>query len=120
MSSARSLEPEGVYDRFHELLADVISHDGVIVSSFDAAGEVFHCEYAWADGERLDASIFPPLPLNRSGGGMQSRVIMSGEPLLVNDVGEQVKERRHLLPGRLGGRAARRSPRPGPRRRGPR
>jgi PAS domain S-box-containing protein len=87
-----TLEPEGVYDRFHELLADVIQHDGVIVSSFDTETEVFHCEYAWADGERLDASIFPPMPLNREGGGMQSRVIMSGESLLVNDVREQVKD----------------------------
>jgi len=87
-----TLEPEDVYDRFHELLADVIQHDGVIVSSFDTETEVFRCEYAWADGASLDASIFPPLPLNREGGGMQSRVIMSGEPLLVNDVREQVKD----------------------------
>jgi two-component system phosphate regulon sensor histidine kinase PhoR len=86
-----TVEPEGIYDRFHELLADVIQHDGVIVSSFDADAELFHCEYAWADGERLDASIFPPLPLNREGGGMQSRVIMSGDSLLVNDVRERVK-----------------------------
>jgi PAS domain S-box-containing protein len=87
-----TVEPDGVYDRFHELLADVIQHDGVIVSSFDVETEIFHCEYAWADGERLDASIFPPMPLNREGGGMQSRVIMSGESLLVNDVREQVKD----------------------------
>ena len=87
-----TVEPDGVYDRFHELLADVIQHDGVVFSSFDTVTEVFHCEYAWADGERLDASIFPPLPLNREGGGMQSRVIMTGESLLVNDVREQVKD----------------------------
>ena len=91
-SWARPSSRRRVYDRFHELLADVIPHDGVIVSSFDTETEVFHCEYAWADGERLDASIFPPLPLNREGGGMQSRVIMSGESLLVNDVREQVKD----------------------------
>ena len=86
-----TVEPEGVYDRFHELLADVISHDGVIVSSFDTASEVFQCEYAWATASG-SMSIFPPLPLNREGGGMQSRVIMTGESLLVNDVREQVKD----------------------------
>jgi len=32
------------------------------------------------------------MPLNRQGGGMQSRVIVSGESLLVNDVREQVKD----------------------------
>ena len=45
------------------------------------------------DGNRLDTSVFPPLALNREGGGMQSRVIVSGEPLLFNDVAEVVTER---------------------------
>ena len=86
------LEPERVYDRFHELLADVVQHDGVIVSSYDEHEGLIRCEYAWSDGNRLDPSIFPPLPLNLEGGGMQSRVIVSGEPLLFNDVSERVRE----------------------------
>jgi signal transduction histidine kinase len=87
-----TLEPARVYDRFHELLEDAVPHDGVVVSSFDPATELISCEYAWVDGEKLDPSIFPVLLLNRKGGGMQSRVITSGEPLLVNDVHEQVKQ----------------------------
>jgi signal transduction histidine kinase len=86
------LEPERVYDRFHELLADVVQHDGVIVSSYDEHEGLIRCEYAWSDGNRLDPSIFPPLALNLEGGGMQSRVIVSGEPLLFNDVSERVRE----------------------------
>jgi signal transduction histidine kinase len=81
-----TLEPERVYERFRELLSDVVQHDGVIVSSYDEADGLIRCDYAWSDGERLDASRLPPLPLNREGGGMQSRVIVSGESLLVNDV----------------------------------
>jgi len=87
-----TLDPERVYDRFHELLRDAVPHAGVVVSSFDADSGLISCEYAWVDGEKLDPSIFPSLPLNREGGGMQSRVITSGEPLLVNDVHEQVKQ----------------------------
>jgi signal transduction histidine kinase len=87
-----TLELGRVYDRFHELLADAIPHGGVVVSSFDPESELIRCEYAWVDGEKLDPAIFPALPLNRAGGGMQSRVIVSGEPLLVNDVPEQVKD----------------------------
>jgi PAS domain S-box-containing protein len=87
-----TLEPARVYDRFHELLTDAIDHGGVVVSSYDEDDELIRCEYAWVDGERLDPAIFPPLPLNREGGGMQSRVITTGEPLLVNDVREQVKD----------------------------
>jgi PAS domain S-box-containing protein len=87
-----TLELQRVYDRFHELLSDAVPHGGVVVSSFDPATEAIRCEYAWVDGKQLDPSILPELSLNREGGGMQSRVIVSGESLLVNDVPEQVKE----------------------------
>ncbi len=87
-----TLELERVYDRFHELLADAVPHGGVIVSSFDSATGRIYCDYALVDGEKLDPALLPPLDLNREGGGMQSRVIVSGEPLVVNDVPEQVKE----------------------------
>ena len=87
-----TLELERVYDRFHELLAEGVPHNGLIVSSFDPETELISCEYAWVDGGKLDPAILPSLPLNRKGGGMQSRVIMSGEPLLVGDVPERVKD----------------------------
>jgi PAS domain S-box-containing protein len=87
-----TLDPARVYDRFHELLTDAIHHGGVVVSSYDEDDRLIRCEYAWVDGERLDPTIFPPLPLNLEGGGMQSRVITTGESLLVNDVHEQVKD----------------------------
>jgi len=86
-----TLELEHVYDRFHELLADAVPHNGVIVSSYDRETDLISCDYAWVDGGKLDPAILPQLPLNREG-GMQSRVIMSGEPLLQNDVPEQVKD----------------------------
>jgi signal transduction histidine kinase len=88
-----TLEPERVYQRFHELLTDVVAHDGIVVSSYDEEDGLIHCEYAWVEGNLLDPAIFPPLQLNREGGGMQSRVIVSGEPLLVNDVAEQVQRK---------------------------
>jgi signal transduction histidine kinase len=85
-----TLEPGRVYDRFHELLADSIPHDGVVVSSYDESDSVIRCEYAWVEGNRLDPSLLPPLPYNPTG-GMQSRVIATGDPLLANDVVERVK-----------------------------
>jgi signal transduction histidine kinase len=85
-----TLEPERVYDRFHELLADSLQHDGVVVSSYDEDEGLIRCDYAWVNGNRLDPSLLPPLRL-RKDGGMQSRVIVTGEPLLENDVAERVK-----------------------------
>jgi two-component system, OmpR family, phosphate regulon sensor histidine kinase PhoR len=94
LSAARQLgegiEPERIYERFHQLVADVIQHDGLIISSYDERDGMIRCQYAWTDGAVLDASTLPALALNREGGGMQSRVIVSGEPLLFNDVAEQV------------------------------
>jgi PAS domain S-box-containing protein len=87
-----TLDHERVYDRFRELLGEVVHHDGVVVSSYDEHDNVIRAEYCWTDGNRLDVSTFPTLPLNREGGGMQSRVIVSGEPFVFNDVAEVVKQ----------------------------
>ena len=87
-----TLDPDRVYDRFRELLEDVLPNDGIVVSSYDDADELIRCEYAWVGGNRLDPAILPPVPINRAGGGMQSRVIVTGEALVVNDVEERVQE----------------------------
>jgi PAS domain S-box-containing protein len=92
-----TLDPGRVHDRFRELLEEAVPHGGVVVSSYDAAEGLIRCDYAWVDGNRLEPEIFPQLPLNREGGGMQSRVIMSGEALLVDDVAEQVKDPRGVF-----------------------
>jgi PAS domain S-box-containing protein len=86
-----SLEPERVYERFHELLRGVVPHDGIVVSSYDDRDGLIRCEYAWVEGNVVDASTLPALPLNREGGGMQSRVIVSGDSYLFNDVAERVQ-----------------------------
>lgn len=89
---AESPEPERVYERFHELLGEVVQHDGIVVSSYDADENLIRCEYAWVEGSVVDPDSLPPLPLNRTGGGMQSRVIISGEPALFNDVEQRVED----------------------------
>jgi signal transduction histidine kinase len=85
-----TLEPGRVYDRFHELLADSVHHDGVVVSAYDETDGLIRCEYAWVNGNRLDPSLLPPVAFNPEG-GMQSRVIATGQSLLANDVAERVK-----------------------------
>src|SRR5262249_20563055 len=85
------LEPERVYERFQVLLATVIQHDGLIVSSFDPEDDLIRCEYVWNEGNVMDPSTLPPLPLNREGGGMQSRVIVSGDSYLFSDVAEEIR-----------------------------
>ena len=83
------IEPERIYERFQQLIGDVLQHDGLIISSYDARDDLIRCEYVWTDGTVLEPKTLPPLPLNREGGGMQSRVIVTGEPELF-DVAERV------------------------------
>jgi two-component system phosphate regulon sensor histidine kinase PhoR len=84
-----TLEPRRVYERFRELLADAIPHDGLVVSSVEDG--TIRCDYAWVDGEVMDVSIFPPLRVQEKS-GMQSEVIRSGLPLLTNDVAARVQD----------------------------
>jgi len=86
-----TLEPERVYERFHQLLGGLVPHDGIVVSSYEEADGLIRCEYAWVEGNLIDPATLPALPLNRDGGGMQSRVIVSGESSLFNDVEERVR-----------------------------
>jgi signal transduction histidine kinase len=86
------LEPERVYERFHELLGEVIEHDGLVISSYEPAEELIRCDYLWNEGNVIDPATLPALRLNREGGGMQSRVIVSGMPFLFNDVAQEIRE----------------------------
>jgi PAS domain S-box-containing protein len=81
-----TLDPDRLYHTFHDLLSGSVAHDGIVVSSYDPEDGLIRCDYAWVGGTRLDPASFPPLPLNRKGEGMQSRVITTGETLLTNDV----------------------------------
>jgi PAS domain S-box-containing protein len=86
------LEPERVYERFRELLVGVIPYDGLVISSYDPTEGLIRCDYLWNEGNVIDPSSLPPLPLNPEG-GMQSRVIVSGKPFLFRDVPQEVRER---------------------------
>jgi PAS domain S-box-containing protein len=86
-----TLDPGRIYERFREIMAEAIPHDGVVVSSFDPGEGIIRCDYAWVDGELLDVAIFPPIVLQPTG-GMQSEVIRTGRPLLTNDVAGRVQD----------------------------
>lgn len=77
-----------IYDRLQTLIAGILDCDNMLVSSYNPETNMVTCSYAWMEGERADLSIFPPVPLAPEGRGMQSRVIRTGEPLLINDVSE--------------------------------
>src|SRR3954469_16638681 len=82
---AETLDPQRVYERFEELLAEAVDHDGVVVSSFDETDGLIRCEFAWVDGERLAPALSPPLRPRADGGGMQSGGIRTGDAPRTHD-----------------------------------
>ncbi|HVV57097.1 MAG TPA: ATP-binding protein [Gaiellaceae bacterium] len=85
-----TLEPQRVYERFREMVAEPIPHDGLTVASFDPEDGLIRCDYAWIDGVAIDPETLPPVPFQPDGGGMQSQVIKTGEPFLTNEVSERI------------------------------
>lgn len=83
-----TLELPKIYDHLQDLVASVLDCNNLLVSSFDPETEMVSCSYAWMDGSRADPSFFPAVKLAPEGRGMQSTVIRTGEPLLVEDVTE--------------------------------
>jgi signal transduction histidine kinase len=82
----RTLDPALVFETLRELVTEVMDCDGLLVSSYSPDDRIIRCSHAWIEGEAVDPSRFPPVRLNPDGRGMQSRVITSGEPLLIGDV----------------------------------
>ncbi len=91
----RNLDIESLYDNFSQLIAEMMAFDMIFVSTYNRETQLIHCDYAIADGKRVDVEGFPPIPLEAEGRGTQSRVIRSGKPWLIRDYQHQVESAQH-------------------------
>jgi hypothetical protein len=57
--------------------------NGFFVSLYDPVRDVRTACYGWADGEELDVSELPPMPVTSS--GPNSRAVRTGEVIITND-----------------------------------
>src|SRR5215213_6139378 len=57
--------------------------NGFFVSLYDPVRDVRTCCYGWADGEELNVSELPPMPVTAS--GPNSRAVRTGEVTITND-----------------------------------
>ncbi len=81
----RTLDPVVIYDTLRAMTARVMDCDSLLVSIHTPEDNLLRCVYAWVEGRDMDVSPFPPIPLAEEGAGVQSRVIRSGEPLIIPD-----------------------------------
>ncbi len=83
---SETLDLEVIFQTFYELVSSIMPHDGLFVSSFDAEEELISCKYAIIEGNEVDITKLPAIPLEPEGMGTQSVVIRTGKPLLINDM----------------------------------
>jgi len=81
----RTLDPAVIYDTLRAMTARAMDCVSLLVSIHTPEDDLIRCAYAWVEGRAVDVAAFPPIPLAREGTGVQSRVIRSGEPLIIPD-----------------------------------
>jgi PAS domain S-box-containing protein len=70
---------EGIYT----ILPDIC---GLFISIFEVEHQVIRCVYGHFDGAPLETSSLQPIPFAPAGGGKQSRVIDTHQPLIVDEI----------------------------------
>lgn len=86
-----TLDLRDVYRKLRQLVSSSMPCDGLVVSTLTPEAATIHCEYCFADGIEIDPGELPPVDYT-PGRGMQSRVIESGQAMVFNDVGAQIRE----------------------------
>ena len=81
----RSLHLEEIYQSVCDFMSTIASMDGMFISAFDHETLLINCRAYWVGNKWLDVSPFPSIPLEEEGRGTQSKVIRSGQSMLVND-----------------------------------
>ncbi|MDK9700004.1 MAG: PAS domain S-box protein [bacterium] len=87
----QTLDLAKIYETIKECISLAMNCTGLIVSEFDAESEIIRCSAACQDGNWLDVSGFPPIPLEPEGKGTQSIVIRSKQPLIIDDYPSQLR-----------------------------
>ncbi len=72
----------------YECVRGMMDCAAFIVSFYDRETDLIRAGYVVTDGAVRDVADFPPIPLEKEGRGIQSRVIRTGEPLYTPDHGQ--------------------------------
>ena len=65
------------------MLGDVST---VIIARYDRPAEQISCAYLTQDGQAVDVTTLPPIPLEPTGQGTQSEVVRTGRPMIIPDL----------------------------------
>lgn len=86
-----TLNIDNIYDNTYRILSGLIPFDSMIISSYNENEKNFRILSVWADGVKPEIKDYPVIPLAPKGKGIQSRVIYSGKPLLIENYKDYYK-----------------------------
>ncbi|MBN1785846.1 MAG: PAS domain S-box protein [Candidatus Methanofastidiosa archaeon] len=76
-----------LYGTLYGTICNVMPCVSLTISKYEKAKNKIRCELSIVDGKVLDPSKFPLLDLDQKGKGNQSKVILTGKPLMTKEIG---------------------------------
>jgi PAS domain S-box-containing protein len=86
-----------IYRAVREFICASMTCSGFFVSFFEAETNLRHAAYVWGEGEEVDISELPPMPLRAKGGGANSRAVFERRTIITNNYWDDMKKRPHLV-----------------------
>jgi len=98
-SLAETLDQQEIYARLAQSVQSLYPEAAaVLISDFDPSKDIVTYVYGLQDGQCIDVSELPPIPLAPEGGGTQSLAIRKRQPLIVDDLPNNLKVKYKIGP----------------------
>lgn len=75
-----------IYRMVYQYVSKLMDVDVFIISRFDSAEDLIRASYVVSEGSEQDPASLPPIVLASPGMGVQSKVIRTGEPVILSDL----------------------------------
>jgi PAS domain S-box-containing protein len=89
---AETLDSRGIYGLLNQSITNILENiDSVIVSRYIQEDSRIECDFLMREGKILDHQTLPPMPLDPSGHGSQSWVILNRRHKIVNNLPHSIQ-----------------------------
>ncbi|MEO6335050.1 MAG: PAS domain S-box protein [Pyrinomonadaceae bacterium] len=93
----RARDLTSIYRAVREFICASMTCSGFFVSFFEAEANLRLAAYVWGEGEEVDITELPPMPLLPEGGGANSRAVFERRTIITNKYWDEMKERPHVV-----------------------
>jgi len=94
LGAARDLRT--IYRSLQEFICASMECSGFFVSFYDNDRQVREAAYIWGEGDEVDISELPPMPVH-IGGGPNSRAILGKQTIITNNYWNDQRKRPHIV-----------------------